>query len=60
MKVRKFALTDVTFGRLPGQDGDVFVCNVVDQRQSAPISIGFGAAVPVKASPKRWPSTMSR
>jgi ethanolamine utilization protein EutQ (cupin superfamily) len=42
MKVRKFAITDAVFERSPGQDGDVFAGNVIDQRHGAPITIGFG------------------
>lgn len=42
MTVRKFAIADVSFDRSPGQDGEVFVGNVVDQRHGAPITIGFG------------------
>ena len=42
MIVRKFTLEDAPFERSPGQDGDVFAGNVVDQRDGAPISIGFG------------------
>jgi ethanolamine utilization protein EutQ (cupin superfamily) len=42
MAVRKFAVTDVSFERSPGQHGDVFAANVIDQRDGAPISIGFG------------------
>ncbi|MCW4461366.1 hypothetical protein OK349_06575 [Sphingomonas sp. BT-65] len=42
MPVRKFAIADAVFERSPGQDGDVFVGNLVDQRHGAPITIGFG------------------
>jgi ethanolamine utilization protein EutQ (cupin superfamily) len=42
MMVRKFAITDTSFERSPGQDGEVFVGNVIDQRHGAPITIGFG------------------
>jgi ethanolamine utilization protein EutQ (cupin superfamily) len=42
MPVRKFAVSDASFERSPGQDGDVFAANVVDQRHRAPITIGFG------------------
>ncbi|GLH76694.1 hypothetical protein SSBR45G_16020 [Bradyrhizobium sp. SSBR45G] len=42
MTVRKFAVTDSLFERSPGQDGEVFAANVIDQRQGAPVSIGFG------------------
>lgn len=40
--VRKFSPADARFERSPGQDGDAFVANVVDERDGAPITIGFG------------------
>ena len=42
MPVRKFAPTDASFERSPGQDADIFVANMVDQRHGGPITIGFG------------------
>ncbi len=42
MRVSKFAKADASFQRSPGQDGDVFAANMVDQRDGAPITIGFG------------------
>ncbi len=42
MIVRKFAMTDASFERSPGQDGEVFAGNVIDQRHGGPITIGFG------------------
>ena len=42
MKVRKFAIANASFERSPGQDGDVFAGNVVDQRDGGPITIGYG------------------
>lgn len=42
MTVRKFAVTDASFERSPGQDGEVFAGNVIDQRDGGPITIGFG------------------
>jgi ethanolamine utilization protein EutQ (cupin superfamily) len=42
MDVRKFAIADASFERSPGQDGDVFAANVIDQRHGGPITIGFG------------------
>lgn len=42
MKVQKFSVADARFERSPGQDGEVFAGNVVDQRHGAPITIGFG------------------
>ncbi len=41
MIVRKFAIADASFERSPGQDGDVFVGNVIDQRHGGPITIGL-------------------
>lgn len=42
MRVRKFAINDASFQRSPGQDGDVFAANVIDQHNGGPITIGFG------------------
>ncbi|MEW6255141.1 MAG: ethanolamine utilization protein [Pseudomonadota bacterium] len=42
MKVSRFSALDAAFERSPGQSEDVFVANMVDQRNGAPISIGFG------------------
>lgn len=42
MKVRKFALADAAMERSPGQDGEVFAGNLVDERDGAPITIGYG------------------
>lgn len=42
MTVRKFAIADAPFERSPGQDGEVFAGNVVDQRHGGPITIGYG------------------
>lgn len=46
MTVRKFAIADASFERSPGQDGDVFAGNVIDQRHGGPITIGFGRYAP--------------
>jgi ethanolamine utilization protein EutQ (cupin superfamily) len=42
MIVRKFSIADASFERSPGQDGEVFTGNVIDQRHGGPITIGFG------------------
>jgi len=42
MRVRKFTKADASFERSPGQDGDIFAANVVDQRDGEPITVGFG------------------
>ncbi|MDF0580800.1 cupin domain-containing protein [Bradyrhizobium yuanmingense] len=46
MKVRKFAIADASLERSPGQDADIFVANMVDQRHGGPITIGFGRYAP--------------
>jgi len=40
--VHKFTISDATFERSPGQDGDVFAANLVDQRHGGSITIGYG------------------
>ena len=42
MDVRKFGIADASFERSPGQEGDVFAANLVDQRHGGPITIGYG------------------
>ncbi len=42
MPIRKLAIADARFERSPGQDGEVFAGNVIDQRHGGPITIGFG------------------
>jgi len=42
MTVRKFAVSDAAFQRSPGQDGEVFAANLIDQRHGGPITIGYG------------------
>ena len=42
MTVQKIATADAAFERSPGQDGDVFAGNVIDQRHGGPITIGYG------------------
>lgn len=42
MIVQKFNVRDAQFERSPGQDGEVYAGNVVDQRHGGAITIGFG------------------
>ena len=44
--VRKFSVADAPFQRSPGQDGEVFAGNLVDQRHGGPITIGYGRYAP--------------
>jgi len=40
--VKKFSLSDASFERSPGQEGDIDTANMVDQRHGGPITIGYG------------------
>lgn len=42
MTVQKLAIGEADFERSPGQDGDVWAGNVVDQRHGGPVTIGYG------------------
>lgn len=42
MTIRKFTVADAAFERSPGQTGDIFAGNLVDQRHGGPITIGYG------------------
>ncbi|TDK37342.1 DUF861 domain-containing protein [Rhizobium deserti] len=42
MEVRKFALNDASFERSPGQNGEIYTANMVDQRDGGPVTVGFG------------------
>ena len=42
MEVRKIVMSEASFERSPGQDGDIFAGNVVDQRDGGPVTIGYG------------------
>ena len=46
MIVRKFSIADASFERSPGQDGDVFAGNVIDEGHGGPITIGYGRYAP--------------
>jgi ethanolamine utilization protein EutQ (cupin superfamily) len=42
MEVRKFSASDANLVRSPGQDADIFVGNLVDEKDGGPVSIGYG------------------
>jgi ethanolamine utilization protein EutQ (cupin superfamily) len=42
MKVRKFNVADANLVRSPGQDGEIFVGNLVDEKDGGAITIGYG------------------
>jgi ethanolamine utilization protein EutQ (cupin superfamily) len=49
MAVQKFAASDASFERSPGQEADIFAGNVIDQRHGAPVTIGFGRYDPFQS-----------
>ncbi len=42
MSIRKLAIADASFERSPGQDGEAFTGNIVDERHGGPVTIGSG------------------
>jgi ethanolamine utilization protein EutQ (cupin superfamily) len=42
VKVQKFAFADAKLEVSPGQEGEVFAGNLVDERNGGPITIGYG------------------
>ena len=46
MKVQKFSLADADLTKSPGQDADIFVGNLVDERHGGPITVGYGRYAP--------------
>ena len=46
MKIRKLTINDAPLERSPGQQADVFVGNLVDERHGGPITIGYGRYAP--------------
>lgn len=46
MKVQKFSIADASLERSPGQQADIFVGNLVDERHGGPITIGYGRYAP--------------
>jgi len=46
MKVRGFSIADAVWERSPGQEAEVFVGDLVDERHGGPITIGYGRYAP--------------
>ena len=46
MKMRKFSIADASLERSPGQEADISVGNLVDERHGGPITIGYGRYAP--------------
>ena len=46
MKVQKFSLADAKLERSPGQNADIFVGNLIDEKDGGPVTIGYGRYAP--------------
>jgi len=46
MKVQKFNIADANLIRSPGQDADIFVGNLIDEKNGGRITIGYGRYAP--------------
>lgn len=46
MKVQKFSPSDADLVKSPGQDAEIYVGNLVDQRHGGPVTIGYGKYAP--------------
>ena len=46
MKVQKFSLSDAELVKSPGQDADIFVGNLIDEKDGGPVTIGYGRYAP--------------
>ena len=42
MKLRKLALADAPMESTPGQAGEIFAGNLVDERHGGPVTVGYG------------------
>jgi hypothetical protein len=51
MTIHTFAFADAPLKRSPGQEGDIFAGNVLDQRHGGPVIMTYSAS---------WPSTEIR
>jgi ethanolamine utilization protein EutQ (cupin superfamily) len=49
MKVQKFSLSDAELVKSPGQDADIFVGNLIDEKDGGPVTIGYGRYAPDKS-----------
>ena len=46
MKVQKFRPSDAELVKSPGQDAEIFVGNLVDEKDGGPVTIGYGRYAP--------------
>lgn len=46
MKVQKFSISDANLVKSPGQDPEIYVGNLVDEKNGGPVTIGYGRYAP--------------
>ncbi|WP_105416505.1 cupin domain-containing protein [Neorhizobium sp. T25_27] len=46
MKVQKFSFADAKLVKSPGQDAEIYVGNLVDEKNGGPVTIGYGRYAP--------------
>lgn len=46
MKVQRFSVSDAKMVKSPGQDAEIYVGNLVDERNGGPVTIGYGRYAP--------------
>ena len=46
MKVQKFSVSDATLVKSPGQNAEIYVGNLVDEKDGGPVTIGYGRYAP--------------
>lgn len=46
MEIKKFSPSDANPVKLPGQESEIYVANLIDQRDGGPVTIGYGRYAP--------------
>lgn len=46
MRVQKFSVSDAKMVKSPGQDAEIYVGYLVDERNGGPVTIGYGRYAP--------------
>ena len=46
MKVQKFSVSDAKMVKSPGQNAEIYVGNLVDEKDGGPVTIGYGRYAP--------------
>jgi ethanolamine utilization protein EutQ (cupin superfamily) len=46
MKVQKFSVSDAKLVKSPGQNANIYVGNLIDEKNGGPVTIGYGKYAP--------------